>query len=160
MLAGGPTTKLDEERAYWKKMTEAFKRGVEVIVPAIVAANKPKGMNAELVERQQFKMTEADRTTLKSDRGESVTARRQRRPLKVTAGRQYLFVAYAEDRLHIQLYLFVNGKVVSKDEEHDWYPFLGYQAEESGTVEINLLSEDKDVTYTLFQYAWTGAPSS
>jgi hypothetical protein len=160
MLADGPTTNLDAERAYWEKMTEAFKRGIDVLVPAIVAVNTPKGTNAELIERKQFKMTEADRTTLKSNQGEPVTARRQRRPLQVTAGRQYLFVAYAKDRIHIQLYLFVNGKVVSKDEEHDWYPFLGYKAEENGTVELNLLSEDKDVTYTLFQYAWTGAPSS
>jgi hypothetical protein len=35
-----------------------------------------------------------------------------------------------------------------------------YTPEQDGTVEINLLTADKDVSYTLFQYVFSGAPSS
>jgi hypothetical protein len=160
MLAGTAQAKVDADQAYWTKMTDAFKRGIDVIVPVLVERGKPKGMSAELVSRDKYTMAPADKTTLKDEKDNDVAVRRQRRSLNVTAGRQYLFIGYAEDRQTLHLYVFVGGKVVGKDNEHHWFPYYSYKAQESGTVEINLLTADKDVTYTLFQYVFSGAPSS
>jgi hypothetical protein len=161
MLAGTAQGKVDADQAYWTKMTEAFKRGIDVIVPIIVERRKPKeGMTAELVSRDKFTMAAGDKMTLKDQKDNDVAVRRQRRSLNVTAGQQYLFIGYAEDRQELNLYVFVGGKAVDKDTEHHWYPFVNYTAQESGTVVINLVTADKDVTYTLFQYVFSGAPSS
>jgi hypothetical protein len=43
---------------------------------------------------------------------------------------------------------------------YGWSPFLSYAVEQGGEVELLVASGDKDVTYTLFQYVWTAAPSS
>jgi hypothetical protein len=157
LLADSGSTNIDLQRAYWKKMTETFKRGIEVIVPHIVEAMKPKaGMSAELVSRGKFSMTAEDKTVLRDSNGKDVTVRLQKRFLNVTAGRPYVFICYAEQATNMNLYLYVGGKLVDKDAGRSWYPFRSYMAKEDGAIELKLLSIDKDVTYTLFQYVYGG----
>jgi hypothetical protein len=161
MLDRSDQTKLEADKAYWTKMTEAFKRGIDVIVPIIVEERKPnKEMKAELVSREKYTMDAADKITLKDAKGNDVPLRRQRITVNVTAGRQYLFVGYAENREELHLYVYVDGKVVDKDTSHHWFPFINYAAQESKTVVITLATADKNVNYTLFQYVYGGAPSS
>jgi hypothetical protein len=142
-------------------MTEAFKRGIDVLVPILVEKRKPKpGMKAELVRREKYTMGAPDKITLKDEKGNDVPIRRQRVSVNVTAGRQYLFIGYAENVEELNLYVYVDGKVVDKDASHHWYPFINYTAEESRTVVITLATADKNVTYTLFQYVYGDGPSS
>jgi hypothetical protein len=158
--AGTGSADIDGERAYWTKMTEAFKRGFDVVVPAILAHLKPKdGMTADLVSQGNFTMTAADKITVRNANGKDIPVRRQKQSMKVAAGRQYLFIGYAEDRAQMNLYLFVDGKLVGKDEEDDWHPSVSHTAARDGTVEFDVLTADQDVTYRFLQYVWIAAPS-
>jgi hypothetical protein len=157
---GTGSANIETQRAYWTKMTEAFKRGFDVIVPAIVAALKPKdGMTAQLVDQKKFTMGAGDKITLRNPNGQEIPVRQQKQTIQVSAGRQYLFIGYAEDRATIAMYLFVGDKLVSKDEQDDWHPHISYTAAQDGTIELDVLSADKDITYQLLQYVWTGAAS-
>jgi hypothetical protein len=161
MLDHSDEAKVEADKAYWAKMTEAFKRGIDVIVPILVAQRKPKPeMKAELVSRENYTMGDADKITLKNEKGNDVPIRRQRISLNVTAGRQYLFLGYAENVEELHLYVYVDGKIVDKDSSHHWFPYISYTAQESKTVVITLATADKNVSYTLFQYVYGDAPSS
>jgi len=160
LLTGDGSAVVEAQRAYWSKMTAAFRRGIDYLIPRLLASLKPKdGMTAEPVSREKFVMTAADKTTVKDDDGASIAVRIQKRTVNVTAGRQYVFIGYADEARWLNMYLRVADKVVAKDAEHEWYPHLAHTAEQDGSVELFLMSADENVAYTLFQYVWTGAPS-
>jgi hypothetical protein len=162
MLAGNGSALVDGQRAYWTKMTAGIKRGREYIIPIVLEALKPQdGMKAVPVSREDFVMTAADRTTVKNANGQQVVVRLQKRSLSVTAGRQYGLMGFADAFRGMNMYLLVRGKLVAQDEGR-WLPRLGYAADQDGSVELVLLSPDadnKDVSYTLFQYVWSGSSS-
>jgi hypothetical protein len=160
LLADSGSCQLDQERTYWAKQTESFKRGFDVVVPAILAHLKTKdGMTAELASQAKFTLGSGDQIKLRNTKGEEVPARQHKQMVKVDAGKPYVFIGYAEGAAKISLYLFVGDKLVAKDEGDDWHPFISYTPAQDGTIEIDVLGPDKDLTYTFLQYSWTGPPS-
>lgn len=160
LLAGSGSALIESQRAYWTKMTAGFRRGMEYFVPFLLSGMKPRdGMTAEPVSREKYAMTAADRTSVTDAKGKKSTVREQTRTLQVKAGRQYAFIAYAEEKKLLRLYLFVGKELVDQNELPYWFPFVSHAAAQDGTVELVVRSDDEDVTYTLFQYVWTGSSS-
>jgi hypothetical protein len=174
LVAGRADASLEADRAYWEKQTGAFKRGIEVIVPELLrtvsndkANGIPSGANAQVVSEGKFKLTSKDsyplKKTTKDASGKTVetniTKRQNIHAVKLTAGKPLAFVAYAQDRRPIELYLVIDDQIVRQVASNRWFALLSVVAPKDTDASIYVVGPDEDVNYTFFQYAWNAPPS-
>ena len=147
---------LDADMPYWKQQTAAFKRGIDVLVPIVVADMKPKSGGTPVQHnKQKVTFTASDRYEVAGTAGQDKTVKRQKiHSVKLTAGKLNSFLAYAENQAAIQMYLVIDGKIVQSDERQVFVPRVNYTASSDTTADIYIVGPDADVTYTLFQYDW------
>jgi hypothetical protein len=155
LMSGKAVASLDEERAYWARQTAAFKRGVEVIVPWILAKNIPqKGATPTLSSQSKQMLTKADAFKAQDKSNKEVTRRQKIHPVTLKADRPMIYIAYARERAPVQIYLVINGKIVEQDDRAVWFPDVSHKVTADTKADIYVVGGDTDVEYTLFEYAW------
>lgn len=175
LVAGRAEASLTTDRVYWEKQTATFKRGIEVIVPALLenirsdpASNIPKGASPVVVNEGKFSLAAKDSYPIKQKKKDeksgkevevTVTKRQNIHAVKLTAGRPQAFVAYAQDRQPIELYLVIDDKIALQVVSNRWFGLLQYVAGKDTDAQIYVVGPDEDVKYTFFQYDWNAPPS-
>jgi hypothetical protein len=160
LISGRANATLNEERAYWAKQTAAFKRGYEVIVPWILVQNAPqKGATPVLASEGKFALAKGDQFKAQDKNNKEVTRRQKIHAVNLRADRPTIFIAYAREQAPIQLYLVISEKIVEQDDRGIWYPDVTHKPAADTKAEIYVVSGDKDIEYTLLEYAWD-APRS
>lgn len=160
LVSGRADETVAAERAYWAKQTATMRRGAEVIIPAVLEANKPNpNANPVVASQGKFTLGTAERAKIRNSDGEDETRRRKQHVFKLQRGANHLFLAYAQRSVNISLYLSVGGRIVSKQDSERWYPAIAYRAPADASVEIVVMGPDEDVAYTLTDYVWD-APRS
>jgi len=126
LIEGRAAAVVEADRAYWRQRTAGFKRGIEVTVPSIArevtaklyaAGQLPENMAPVLISQDRFRLTDADKSTKKvpelDKSGAIVTKEVSQRqkifPVKLAGGKTQLFIAYAESRKPLQMWL-LSGK--------------------------------------------------
>jgi Trypsin-like peptidase domain len=166
---------LATDRDYWAKQTATFKRGIELIVPQLLAVTKsdqsnriPPGASPTLVNEKKFQLVKEDNYPIKqtkkddkSGREVEVTIKKRQKihPIKLTAGKPVAFVAYAQDKQPIELYLVIDNQIVRQVVANRWFGILPYVADKDMDAAIYVVGPDEDVNYTFFQYDWSAPPS-
>jgi hypothetical protein len=158
LVDGTAEANLAAERAYWARQAEIFYRGRDLIVKDILAKARPANLpiqngNEAPAYEKSATMSPADAGKVQTLRGERVT-RQQVHKFQLKAKVPGVFVAYADDRRPIQLYLIVNGNPVRQDVSGTWYPSIRYTMQQDTDAEVYVVSDDLDVRYTLLQYVW------
>ena len=69
------------------------------------------------------------------------------------------FIAYAQERAPVQLYLVINGQIALQNDRGVWFPHLSYAFDQDTSADVYVVSPDQDVNYTLMQYSWDPPPS-
>lgn len=155
LLDGTAEANLAKERAYWAKQTATFQRGFDLLVPAILNQTKPAtAEKPTLVSQTKFTLTKGDGFKTKDNQGKEVSRRQRIHSVTMKANVPGIFIAYAQERAAIQLYLVSDGQIVSQDDRGNWFPFLRYSYPQDTTADIYVVSPDSDVNYTLLQYSW------
>jgi hypothetical protein len=150
---------LAAEREYWAKQTAAFRRGIEVIVPRLLVELKPsKEMTETLVNETKASLVKTDAFSGTKD-GKPAPRRQKIHSVTLKAGQPGVFIAYAQERAAIELYIVVDGKIVAKDDRGVWFPAITFKMENETKADIYVVGPDGDVDYTLMQYAWNPPPS-
>jgi V8-like Glu-specific endopeptidase len=155
LLKGTAEANLAAERAYWAKQTAAFKRGFDLIVPQLLSEIKPKsGGNATPVNQSKYTLTKGDSFKAKDNQGKDVARRQRIHSVSMKANVPGAFIVYAQERAPIQLYLVIDGQIVSQNDRGIWFPHLSYSYDKDVTADVYVVSPDQDVNYTLMQYSW------
>jgi V8-like Glu-specific endopeptidase len=156
LLSGRADTEGAAEQAYWEKQTANFKRGIEVLVPNILNELKPQpGAKPVLVEQNKFTLAGVETFTNKDAKGKDVKRRQRIHPIKLSAGKPQVIVAYAESRQPLQLYVVIDGKIVAQDDRNTTFvPNLRYTATADASADVYVVGPDADVKYTLFEYGY------
>ena len=153
-------TNLAAERAYWAKQTATFQRGFDLLVPAILEQTKPaNAAKPTMVSQAKHSLTTGDAFKAKDATGKEVTRRQKIHSVSVKPNSPGIFIAYAQERAAIQLYLVVEGKIIAQNDRGTWFPFVPYTVDKETNVDVYVVSPDADVNYTLLQYAWDPPPS-
>jgi hypothetical protein len=160
LVDGTAEANLAKEREYWSKQTATFKRGFDFIVPQLLTEIRPKtGVNPTMVSQNKHVLTKGESFKAKDSAGKEV-ARRQRIHSVTMKGKvPGAFIAYAQERAPIQLYLVINGQIASQNDRGVWFPHLSYSFDQDTTADVYVVSPDQDVNYTLMQYTWDPPPS-
>jgi hypothetical protein len=155
LVAGRAEASLAEDRTYWAKQTAGFKRGIDYLIPEIIARSKPSA-NANAVASGQSKhmLVKADAFAAKDKDNKDVTRRQKIHPITLKAGRPITVIAYASDRAAIQAYLVIDGKIADKDERRIWFPSVDFKPESDIKADVYVVGPDQDVNYQLLEYVW------
>ena len=102
----------------------------------------------------EFTFAAADRTKARDAANKEITTRRKVHKVAVRAGVRHTFIAYAQEKAYIGLYVFADGKPVERVERQSWFPSISYTAPRDGTVDVYVAGPDEDVTYTFLDYVW------
>ncbi|MCC7345779.1 MAG: hypothetical protein IT538_00130, partial [Variibacter sp.] len=160
MLDGTADANLARERAYWAKQTATFKRGFDLIIPQVLAELKPaNGANPTLVSQTKFTLTKGDQFKAKDKDGKDTFRRQKIHSVSIKGKVPGVFIAYAQERSPIQLFLVINGNIVQQNDRGIWFPAIRYGFDQDQTADIYVVSPDKDVNYTLLQYSFEAPPS-
>ncbi len=174
LVAGRADAALAADRIYWEKQTSAFKRGIEVIVPELLqsvrsdsAAGIPAGVTPQVVSEGKFKLVAKDSYPIKKSTKDAsgkmvdatITKRQNIHAVKLVAGKPIAFVAYAQDRRPIELYLVIGDQIVRQVVANRWFGLLSFVAPKDTDAAVYVVGPDEDVSYTFFQYAWNAPPS-
>lgn len=159
LISGRADANLDIERAYWVKQTSAFKRGFEVIVPQLVKEATPPDTAANVPATQatqaKFTLGKTDRYETKDKDGKDIARRQRIHPIALKSGVPGVFIAYAQDREPIQIYIVVDGKIVAQHESTVWFAAVKYPGTPKDmNADVYVVGSDKDVSYTFLQYVW------
>jgi V8-like Glu-specific endopeptidase len=155
LVSGNADAKMAEERAYWEKQTAAFKRGIEVVVPYILDRSRPQGgAKQALVQKSEHKLGASERFVGIDPTGKGGARRHKMHTVTLTANRPATFIAYAQNKTKVKMYLWVDQTPVEKNERETWFPFFSFTPKADGKANIEVVGPDEDVNYTLFEYAW------
>jgi Trypsin-like peptidase domain len=165
LVDGRAEASLQGDRQYWTQQSASFKRGIEVIVPLLLQSMKseqsnriPASATAQVVTENKAKLAAKDAFTVeKKDKdGKDVTVKRRQNihNVKLVAGRQVAFIAYAQDKQPIELYLVIGNQIVRQVVSNRWFALLPYVADRNADAQVYVSGPDEDVNYTFFEYAW------
>jgi hypothetical protein len=166
LMSGEAQAKLDGDQKYWAKQMTLFKRGIDLIIPAILAESKPSPSATPTLVSDQT-LTLSAQTRGKNDKGE--VQRLRSHDVQLAGGTTYTFIAYALEKAPVDLYLVigrecispgqkaVNRCVAAKDKK--WFPSIVHTAAADGQALLYVATpQDRDITYSLRIYRWE--PSS
>lgn len=160
LLSGKADASVAIEKAYWEKQTAKLLRGYDAIVASLLDGFKPTPSSSPaLVSQDEYELTESDRVKAQGKDGAAGVTRQKIHKIAVRGGADHAFIAYAQERVPISLYLFVDKKVAKRVEGQNWFPGTTYRAPKDTTVEIYVSGPDDDVTYTLVDYVFEGPKS-
>jgi hypothetical protein len=160
LVNGTAEAGLDKERAYWAKQTATFKRGFDLIVPQVLTELRPAtGANPTLVSQTKFTLIKGDQFKTKDKEGKDVSRRQKIHTVSIKGKVPGVFIAYAQERTPIQIYLVINGNIVQQNDRGVWFPYVQYSFDADQAADIYIVSPDQDVNYTLLQYSWDPPPS-
>jgi hypothetical protein len=166
LMSGEAQAKLDSDQKYWAKQMTLFKRGIDLIIPKILAESKPSpSATPALVSDQTF--TLSAQTRGKNDKGE--VQRLRSHDVQLAAGTTYTFIAYALEKAQIDLYLVIGSECINPGEktvnrcvaakDKKWFPSIVHTAAADGQALLYVATpQDRDIIYSLRIYRW--APSS
>jgi Trypsin-like peptidase domain len=152
LLRGEAQAKIDGDQKYWAQQMALFKRGIDVLIPAILAEFKKKNPNADatLVSDQAF--TLGGESRVKRQNGEFERLRSHAVPL--AGGSDYTFIAYAFGAANIELYL-VNGSEILAQTDMKWFQAIAHRPANAGEATLYVMSaQDRDISYALRVYKW------
>jgi hypothetical protein len=155
LLSGKAAASVDLEKVYWEKQTAKLLRGQDAIVASLLDGFKPNpSALPTLVNKEEDELEEQDRATTRREDGTETVTRQKIHQINVRGSSDHAFIAYADDGAPINLYLFVDKKLVKSVEGQSWYPGLTYRVPRDRTVEVYVSGLDDDVSYTLFHYVF------
>jgi hypothetical protein len=155
LVSGRADATLEDEKAYWEKQTAKLKRGFEAIVASLLDGAKPQSASTPVAAHEdEFTFAASDRIKARDAANKEITTRRKVHKVAVHAGVRHTFIAYAQEKAYIGLYLFADGKPVERVERQSWFPSISYTAPRDGTVDVYVAGPDEDVTYTFLDYVW------
>lgn len=155
LVAGRAEAALTEDRKYWTTQTAGFKRGLDYLIPEVLARSKPSP-NAKPVPAGQSKhtLTKADAFSAKDKDGKEIKRRQKIHPVTLKAGVPVTYFAYAQDRTQVGIYLVINGEIVDKDERRIWFPSADFAPRADTKADVYVVGADEDINYTFLEYTW------
>lgn len=160
LVEGTAEAHLAKEREYWSKQTATFKRGFELIVPQLLSEIRPKtGANPNLISQNKHVLTKGESFKAKDNAGKEVSRRQRIHSVTIKGKVPGAFIAYAQERAPVQLYLVINGQIALQNDRGVWFPHLSYAFDQDTSADVYVVSPDQDVNYTLMQYSWDPPPS-
>lgn len=151
LMSGAADSQLPAEQKYWVQQTAHFKRGIDLIIPEILAKSKPTDATALLVIDQMFDLSDRHRARLQDGH----VQRQAGHTLSINRDFQYLFIAYAREIADIQLYLTINDQIVAQATDMRWFPAISVRPQADAQATVWIVSpKDHDVSYTLRIYKW------
>ena len=160
LLSGKAAASVDAEKAYWEQQTAKLRRGYEAIVASLLDGLKPSASAAPvMVSEDEGELTEADRTRTQDKDGNKVVTRQKVHKVALRAGVDHVFIAYAQERAPISLYVSSDKKIAKRAEGKSWFPNAVYHATRNETVDVYVSGPDDDVTYTFVDYVFEPAKS-
>ncbi len=162
LMSGEAQTKLDADQKYWANQMTLFKRGIDLIIPKILAESKPSpSATPALVSDQRFTLSAQSRD--KNDQGEVQRLRSHAVPL--ANGTTYTFIAYGLEKADIDLYLIIGGECISPGQktgnrcvaakDKKWFPSIVHTAVADAEALLYVATpQDRDITYSLRIYRW------
>lgn len=155
LVADRAEQSLTVDRAYWAKQTAAFKRGFDYWIPEILDRSKPsEKANAVPASQSKHTLTSAEKFTAKDKDGKDTNRRQKIHSVNLKAGQGTTWIAYAQEKQLIQMYLVVDGKIVKQDERRIWFPFMSVKSDKDIKAEVYVVSPDNDTSYTFLEYTW------
>ena len=159
LLSGKAEANLPAERAYWEKQTSTFKRGIDVIIPAVLKElSPPNGATPVMANQTKGQLTSAEQFKAQ-DKGKEVMRRQKSEPVKLKSGQRVAFIAYAQDKAPIQLYLVVDNKIIGQDDRGNWFPTVAMTPTADTDAQVYVVGGDADIHYTFMEYVWNAPPS-
>jgi hypothetical protein len=132
-----------------------LRRGYEAIVASLLDGLKPSASAAPvMVSEDEVELTEADRTRTQDKDGNKVVTRQKIHKVALRAGVDHVFIAYAQERAPISLYVSADRKIAKRAEGKSWFPNAVYHATKNETVDVYVSGPDDDVTYTFVDYVF------
>lgn len=160
LMSGEAKTRLAEDEKYWTQQMAFFRRGIDVIIPEILAKAKPTPQStSELVSDQRFTLAQQQRVT----RPDGSIQRQLSHTVAISAASPHLVIAYAQGTASIEMYLIGGTEVRAKSTDMRWFPHISLGPQATGeSLNFWIVSpKDEDVTYTLRVYRWAaGAPGA
>ena len=155
LLSGKADASVDAEKAYWEKQSAKVRRGYDAIVASLLDGLKPNASAAPVVvSEDEFDLTEADRTKTQDKDRNTVVTRQKVHKVAVRAGADHVFIAYAQERAPMSLYVSSDRKIAKRDEGKSWFPHVVYHPTKNETVDVYVSGLDDDVTYTFVDYVF------
>jgi hypothetical protein len=155
LVSGKADATVEEEKAYWEKQTAKLKRGFDAIVASLLDGAKPQPAATPVAAHEdEFTFAASDRTKARDAANKEIVTRRRVHKVAVHAGVRHTFIAYAQEKAYIGLYVFADGKPVERVERQSWFPSISYTAPRDGTVDVYVAGPDEEVTYTFLDYVW------
>jgi hypothetical protein len=155
LVSGKADATVEEEKAYWEKQTAKLKRGFDAIVASLLDGAKPQPAATPVAAQEdEFTFAASDRIKGRDAANKDVVTRRKAHKVAMHAGTRHTFIAYAQEKAYIGLYVFADGKPVERVERQSWFPSISYTAPRDGNVDVYVAGPDEDVTYTFLDYVW------
>jgi hypothetical protein len=151
LLNGEAESKLRQDRDYWDRQISTFPRGPDIVANFVASRirDSEKDSRISLVEVSEETATLSEQTREKTlARG---IQRQAGHAIKVAAGVDYVFIAYAYDNIPIEIGLYdYDGRKQLAHDANKVFAWARYKAAANTTLGAWVISpEDKNVTYTL-----------
>jgi Trypsin-like peptidase domain/FHA domain len=163
LLSGKADAAVAAEKAYWEQQSAKLRRGKDAIVASLLERYKPNAsataVRVNEGEDEDEELGEEERTKTKDKDGNTVVTRQNVHQVEVRAGVDHIFIAYADERAPISLYVSSDKKIVKRADGTSWFPHTVYHPTKNETVDVYVSGPDDDVTYTFLDYVFE-APKS
>jgi hypothetical protein len=160
LMSGEAKNGLAADEKYWTQQMAFFKRGIDVIIPEILAKARPTLQSTpELVSDQSFTLTQQQRVT----RPDGAIQRQLSHTVPISAASPHVVIAYAQSTASIEMYLIAGTEVRANSTDMRWFPHIVLSPQAtSESLNFWIVSpKDQDVTYALRVYRWRpGAPGA
>ncbi|HEX8165109.1 MAG TPA: trypsin-like peptidase domain-containing protein [Beijerinckiaceae bacterium] len=158
LMEGRTEGRLRADEVYWKRQTEAFRRGTDLLVAAILDRVRPEaGAKAVLAAETTASTGASDRLARKDADEKIVTTRYKMFKIGVKKGSRHFLLVFTKGGGAVAaVSVLSNGKIVARDESSgDPYAAVsvaGGSADETLTVVVE--TPDADTAFTLRDYVW------
>jgi len=176
LIDGKAAGVVEADRAYWQQKTAGLRRGVEVVVEAMVrdataalfrSGDLPENLAPVLISQKKVALTQADRyedTKREFDKSGAVVAKKITKrqkvfDVKLPAGKPQAFIVYAERMTSVELWLYDGTKGLKNDQGSHFAAAVPYKSGTDVDAQLYVTAPDSDTDITVFTYGW-GAPPS
>jgi hypothetical protein len=149
LLDSEAADKLRQDQDYWDRQISTFPRGADIVANFVATRIKDRQNGARI---SLVKLSEETATLSEQKRAEKLGGGVQRQAehaIKIPAGSDYVFIAYAYDDTPLEIWLYNGDKELTHD-GNKMYAWARHKAAAELTLSAWIISpEDKNVTYTL-----------
>ncbi len=161
LVSGNAGREIAADRKYWAKEFSVFSSGIDIVEKIIFSkvedAEKTSTLNATRISEAIGALSE--RTRIGKPGGGF--QRQIRIPVKVAAGADYLFIAYAHDGSALQLWAYDGSTILAHVPTmgRTFAPWLRFKPAKSGTLSLWLVHpKDADATYSFDAFRLAAKP--